>query len=142
MRLAPVVLAGALALAGCGKSETPADVPATDETVAEAPAATPTAAMGEQVFRRCVACHTIDKGGSNGIGPNLHGVVGRAVASHAGFSYSGAMKAKGGVWDDAALDTYLEAPMKAVPGTRIAFDGVIDDSERKALIMYLYEQSK
>lgn len=142
MRLAPVVLAGALALAGCGKSETPADVPATDETVAEAPAATPTAAMGEQVFRRCVACHTIDKGGSNGIGPNLHGVVGRAVASHAGFSYSGAMKAKGGVWDDAALDTYLEAPMKAVPGTRMAFAGVIDAADRKALILYLDEQSK
>ena len=142
MRLAPVVLAGALALAGCGKNETPADVPATDETVAEAPAATPTAAMGEQVFRRCVACHTIDKGGSNGIGPNLHGVVGRAVASHAGFSYSGAMKAKGGVWDDAALDTYLEAPMKAVPGTRMAFAGVIDAADRKALILYLDEQSK
>lgn len=140
MRLAPAVLAGALALAGCGKSETPADVPATGETVAEAPAATPTAAMGEQVFRRCVACHTIDKGGSNGIGPNLHGIVGRPVASHPGFSYSGAMKAKGGVWDDAALDTYLEAPMKAVPGTRMAFAGVIDAADRKALILYLDEQ--
>lgn len=140
MRLAPAVLAGALALAGCGKSETPADVPATGETVAEAPTATPTAAMGEQVFRRCVACHTIDKGGSNGIGPNLHGIVGRPVASHPGFSYSGAMKAKGGVWDDAALDTYLEAPMKAVPGTRMAFAGVIDAADRKALILYLDEQ--
>ncbi|MDO9364111.1 MAG: cytochrome c family protein [Sphingopyxis sp.] len=142
MRLAPVVLAGALALAGCGKSETPADAPTSSETAAETPAVAPTAAMGEQVFRRCVACHTIDKGGSNGIGPNLHGVVGRAVASHAGFSYSGAMKAKGGVWTDAALDTYLEAPMKAVPGTRMAFAGVIDAADRKALILYLDEQSK
>jgi len=142
MRLAPVVLAGALALAGCGKSETSADAPSTGETAAEMPAVAPTAAMGEQVFRRCVACHTIDKGGSNGIGPNLHGVVGRAVASHAGFSYSGAMKAKGGVWTDAALDTYLEAPMKAVPGTRMAFAGVNDATDRKALILYLDEQSK
>jgi cytochrome c len=142
MRLAPVVLAGALALAGCGKSEAPADAPTSGETAAETPAVEPTAAMGEQVFRRCVACHTIDKGGSNGIGPNLHGVVGRAVASHAGFSYSGAMKAKGGVWTDAALDTYLEAPMKAVPGTRMAFAGVIDAADRKALILYLDEQSK
>lgn len=142
MRLAPVLLASALTLAGCGKSDKPADAPATGEPGVDAPLVQPTAAMGEQVFKRCVACHTIDKGGSNGIGPNLHGVVGRAVASHAGFSYSGAMKAKGGVWDEAALDPYLETPMKAVPGTRMAFAGVIDAADRKALILYLEEQSK
>lgn len=142
MRFAPVLLAGALALAGCGKSDKPADAPLTGEAVAETPAIAPTAAMGEQVFRRCVACHTIDKGGSNGIGPNLHGVVGRAVASHAGFSYSGAMKAKGGAWDAAALDTYLEQPMMAVPGTRMAFAGIPDAADRKALILYLEAQSK
>ncbi|MEI4505352.1 cytochrome c family protein [Sphingopyxis sp. CCNWLW253] len=144
MRLAPVLLAGALALAGCGKGETPAEAPATGEPGVEAPtpAVAPTAAMGEQVFRRCVACHTVDKGGSNGIGPNLHGVVGAAVASKPDFSYSGAMKAKGGVWDEAALDAYLKAPMKDVPGTRMAFAGVIDAADRKALILYLEEQSK
>ncbi|USI77938.1 cytochrome c family protein [Sphingopyxis sp. USTB-05] len=142
MRLAPVLLAGALTLAGCGKSETPAEAPAAGESAVEAPAVEPTAAMGEQIFRRCVACHTIDKGGANGIGPNLHGVVGRAVASHPGFSYSGAMKAKGGIWDEAALGAYLEAPMKNVPGTRMAFAGVIDAADRKALILYLEAQSK
>jgi cytochrome c len=144
MRIAPVLLAGAFALAGCGKSDTPAESPATGEAVTEspAPAVEPTAAMGEQVFKRCVACHTIDAGGSNGIGPNLHGIVGRAVASHAGFSYSSAMKAKGGVWDEAGLDTYLEAPMKAVPGTRMAFAGIIDPADRKALLLYLEDQSK
>ena len=142
MRLAPVLLAGALALAGCGKSETPPDAPATSDVAVETPPVAPTAAMGEQVFRRCVACHTIDKGGANGIGPNLHGVVGRAVASHAGFSYSGAMKTKGGVWDDAALDTYLKQPMMAVPGTRMAFAGIPDEADRKALILYLEQQSK
>ena len=144
MRIAPVLLAGALTLAGCGKSEPPAEAPAPGEPGVEAPAPTvvPTAAMGEQIFRRCVACHTVDKGGSNGIGPNLHGVVGAAVASKPDFSYSGAMKAKGGVWDEAALDAYLKAPMKAVPGTRMAFAGVIDDADRKALILFLEEQSK
>ena len=141
MRLAPVLLAGAFALASCGKSETPpADSPA-GEAVPVPPIA-PTAAMGEQVFKRCVACHTVDKGGRNGIGPNLHGVVGAAVAAKPDFSYSSAMKAKGGVWDEAALDTYLEAPMKAVPGTRMAFAGVIDAADRKALILYLEAQSK
>lgn len=141
MRIAPVLLAGAFALASCGKSETPS----TDGAGADAPPTAlvaPTAAMGEQIFKRCVACHTVDKGGRNGIGPNLHDVVGAAVASKPDFSYSGAMKAKGGVWDAAALDLYLEAPMKAVPGTRMAFAGVIDAADRKALILYLEEQSK
>ncbi|PKQ00581.1 MAG: cytochrome c family protein [Alphaproteobacteria bacterium HGW-Alphaproteobacteria-13] len=150
MLRASALLAAALALAGCGKSEPPAQ-PATDgdsapqaaapaPAPAPSPAVEPTAAMGEQVFKRCVACHTIDKGGRNGIGPNLHGIVDRAVASDPGFSYSGAMKAKGGVWDEATLDTYLEAPMKALPGTRMAFAGVIDAADRKALILYMEAQ--
>ena len=142
MRIAPVLLAGAFALAGCGKSDQPADAPAGGNTAVEAPAPTiePTAAMGEQVFKRCVACHTIDAGGANGIGPNLHGIVGRAVASYAGFSYSGAMKAKGGVWDAAALDAFVAEPMKALPGTRMAFAGIIDPADREALMLYLEAQ--
>ena len=143
MRLAPVVLAGALLLAGCGKAEPPPDTAATADSAPAsdpAPAIEPTAAMGEQIFKRCMACHTIDMGGSNGIGPNLHGIVGRAVASHEGFSYSGAMKAKGGVWDEAALDHFLTAPMKALPGTRMAFAGIDDAADRKALILYLESQ--
>ena len=144
MRLAPVLLAGAaFALTGCGRSDPPSEAPATD-TPAEstAPAVQPTAAMGEMIFRRCVACHTADKGGRNGIGPNLHGVVGRAVASVPDFAYSGAMRAKGGVWDAAALDAYLADPMKTLPGTRMAFAGVIDPGDRKALILYLEDQSR
>lgn len=142
MRLWPVLLAGAMTLVGCGKSDSPSAAPARSESATETPAITPTAAMGEQVFKRCVACHTVDKGGRNGIGPNLHGVVGASVASKADFSYSGAMKAMGGVWDEATLDTYLEAPMKALPGTRMAFAGVIDAADRQALILYLKAQSK
>lgn len=144
MRIAPVLLAGALVLAGCGKSDTPpAATEADSPTAADpAPVVAPTAAMGEQVFKRCVACHTVDKGGRNGIGPNLHSIVGAPVAAKPGFSYSSAMKAKGGIWDEAALDAYLEAPMKALPGTRMAFAGVIDAADRKALILYLEAQSK
>ncbi|QCB55509.1 cytochrome c family protein [Sphingopyxis sp. PAMC25046] len=141
MRIAPLLLASALALASCGKGETPADdAAASGEAAVETPTVAPTAAMGEQVFRRCVACHTVEKGGSNGIGPNLHGIVGATVAAKPDFSYSGAMRAKGGVWDEAALDAYLTAPMKNVPGTRMAFAGVIDPSDRKALILFLEEQ--
>jgi len=142
MRWLPAVLpGGVLALASCGQ---PQDVPAADDSAtADAPVAAikPTAAMGEQVFKRCVACHTIEKGGANGIGPNLYAVVGRTVASHPGFSYSGAMKAKGGSWDEAALDAYIAEPMKNVPGTRMAFAGVIDPADRQALILYLKTHS-
>ena len=78
----------------------------------------------------------------SGIGPNLHGVVGRAVASHAGFSYSSALKANGGAWDAPHLDRFLESPMKYAPGTRMAFAGIIDPADRKAVILYLEAQSK
>lgn len=148
MRVAPVLLAGALiaaSLGGCGKASKPDEAPAAQSAPAETPAPAaiePTAAMGEQIFRRCMACHTVDKGGANGIGPNLHGVVGRPVAAHPGFSYSGAMKARGGVWDEAALDAFLEDPMKTLPGTRMAFAGIIDAADRKALILYLKTQSE
>jgi len=147
MRTAPVLLAGVLIaapLGGCGKADKPDEAPTARSAPAETPAAAvePTVAMGAMVFRRCMACHTIDKGGANGIGPNLHGIVGRAVASHPGFSYSGAMKAKGGVWDEGALDAFLADPMKTLPGTRMAFAGVIDEADRKALILYLKAQSE
>ena len=79
-------------------------------------------------------------GAPNGVGPNLHGIVGKAVASVEGFAYSPAMKAKGGVWDEANLDAYLENPRKAVPGTKMAFAGINNAEERKALIGWLKEQ--
>ena len=143
MRLAPVVMAGALLLAGCSKADQPTESSTDSVSTTETPPAVePTAAMGEQIFKRCVACHTINKDGPNGIGPNLHGVVGRAVASHAGFSYSAALKAKGGVWDESHLEQFIEAPMKYAPGTRMAFAGVIDAADRKALFLYLEAQSK
>jgi cytochrome c len=96
--------------------------------------------MGEAIFRRCTACHTIEPGGRNGVGPNLHGIVGRAVASHPGFAYSPAMRAMGGEWDEATLDSYLKAPAQALPGGRMAFAGIAEDAERQALILYLAAQ--
>ena len=143
MRLAPVLLAGAMLLASCGQADEPAtESPVVTTDRAPAPTIEPTAAMGEQIFRRCAACHTIDKDGANGIGPNLHGVVGRPVASHAGFSYSSALKAKGGNWDAAHLNQFLEQPMKYAPGTRMTFAGIIDEADRKAVILYLESQSR
>lgn len=92
---------------------------------------------GRVLFGKCAMCHTTNKGGPNGIGPNLHGVVGRAVASVPGFNYSAAMKAKGGVWDEASIDSFITAPREKLPGTRMTFYGVKDAAERKAIIDYL-----
>jgi cytochrome c len=56
------------------------------------------AGAGEQVFKKCAACHTINPGGANGLGPNLHGIMGQPLAAKAGFAYSDALKSKGGSW--------------------------------------------
>lgn len=100
------------------------------------------AAAGKTVFNVCKACHTIEAGGPNRVGPNLHGIVGRKAGSHDGFSYSPAMKDSGITWDEAKLNEYLKDPKATVPGNKMAFAGVKDDAKRADLIAYLASESK
>lgn len=72
---------------------------------------------GERRAALCKSCHTFDKGGANGTGPNLWGVVGRAVGGHEGFNYTGALKAAGGEWTFDRLSAFLENSQGYVPGT-------------------------
>jgi cytochrome c len=134
-----LLLPVALSACGGGADDSQLDDNA-DGAAVETTAAAPASFSGKDSYAKCVACHTIDKGGRNSIGPNMHGVVGRAVASVEGFSYSAAMKAKGGVWDEAALDAYLENPRKNIVGTKMSFAGLSNADERKALIEYLKAQ--
>ncbi|MGD9967765.1 MAG: cytochrome c family protein [Hyphomonadaceae bacterium] len=94
-------------------------------------------ARGERVHAQCVSCHTFDAGGANGIGPNLHDVFGRVVASHAGFDYSAPMREHGGAWDFLALDEFLRSPASVVRGTKMAFAGLRNEQDRVAIIAYL-----
>lgn len=90
---------------------------------------------GENVFKKCTACHKID--GQNATGPHLNGVVGRPVASVDGFAYSDALKKKGGDWTPEALDTWLTSPKEDVPGTKMGFAGLPKVEDRADVIAYL-----
>jgi cytochrome c len=99
------------------------------------------AEAGEKVFRKCKACHTIEEGGKNRVGPNLHGVVGRAAGSVDGFKYSDVMKNSGLTWDEATLDEYLENPRKMLKGNKMAFPGLRKEEDRANVIAYLKSES-
>ncbi len=98
-------------------------------------------AKGEAVYKKCTSCHTIEAGGPNGIGPNLHGVVGEAIAAgRGGFAFSDALKSHGGEWSFTNLNEWLTSPKKFAPGTKMSFAGLGNAEERANLIVYLNTQ--
>jgi cytochrome c len=96
---------------------------------------------GEASHKKCISCHTFEKGGPNRIGPNLWGTVGRPVASVSGFNYSAALKGMGGEWTFERLSEFLTSPKGMVAGTNMAFAGIPRGRERADLIAYLNAQS-
>ncbi|MDX2275503.1 MAG: cytochrome c family protein [Hyphomonadaceae bacterium] len=127
-----------------GSTSAPAAAPADDTAELQAAVAALPApynaadlAAGRRVFGQCRSCHTIEAGAPNRIGPNLHGVMGRQAGSLDGFNYSDPLKAAGFVWDAERLDQWLQAPQTFLPGNRMAFAGVRDETQRRDLIAYI-----
>jgi cytochrome c len=146
---APAAEAPATEAPAAPAAEAPAaEAPAAEATPAAAPAAaapaggvtlaslTGDAAKGEKVFAQCKACHVAEPN-VNRVGPSLHGVVGRKAGTVAGFNYSNANKSSGVTWSEDVLFTYLEAPQKFMPGTRMAFAGLKKPQDRADVIAYL-----
>jgi cytochrome c len=96
---------------------------------------------GQAAAKQCQACHTFEKGGPNRVGPNLWGVVDRVRASHPGFNYSSAMKAKSGQWTYDELDKFIVDPRGDTPGTAMTFAGIKNEQQRADVIDYLHTLS-
>lgn len=94
-------------------------------------------AAGEQVFKKCAACHNAQPGGANALGPALFGVMGNPVAAHPGFAFSDALKSKGGTWDWETMSSWLTNPKKFAPGTKMTFAGLSKPEDRANVLAFL-----
>ncbi|WP_114377136.1 c-type cytochrome [Elioraea thermophila] len=97
-------------------------------------------AAGQRVFNQCRACHTIEEGGRNGVGPNLYGVVGRKAGQREGFRYSANMQELSGAgltWTEDNLRKYLANPKDLVPKGSMAFAGLRNPQQIEDVIAFL-----
>jgi cytochrome c len=98
-------------------------------------------AKGEQVFKKCAACHNADQGGANALGPNLWDVLGEPIGKGKGFPFSDALAGKGGNWDWHSLSEWLANPKKFAPGTKMTFAGLSNPEDRANVIAFLNAHS-
>jgi cytochrome c len=116
-----------------GAPEVPLDI---EELMANA-----NAEAGAKVIKKCVACHTMDQGGSNKVGPNLWKIVNAQKGKNSGFPYSKAMLAAEGSWDNESLFHFLKRPSKFIPGTKMSFAGIRKPTDIVNVIAYLKENA-
>lgn len=114
-----------------------AEIAIADATAAESPEMV----RGKRVFASCASCHTVSKGAASTIGPNLFGVLGSTAGSKSDFAYSDPLKNSGIIWTEESLDSYIENPASVIPGGIMAFVGVADETDRKAVLAYVIAKS-
>ncbi len=95
------------------------------------------ATEGENVFKKCRACHQVGETAKNVVGPQLNGLFGRKAGTVEGFNYSEVNKTSGVVWDDKIFANYIKDPRAAMPGNKMAFGGIKDEKEVADLTAYI-----
>ena len=108
------------------------------------PAAAQDAEAGKRVFNQCRACHSIEAGGRNGVGPNLHGIVDRKAGAIEGFRYSAILKEKaaaGLAWDEETLRGYLTNPKVLLPAGSMSYPGLKNEQQLNDLLAFLNTQA-
>jgi cytochrome c len=139
-----------LALAACAPEPAATDSAAPAGAVSDAAPSAPIAdidarlaaadpAMGQRQYIVCQACHSLEAGGAHKVGPNLHGIFGKAAGQAEGYVYSTVLRESGITWDAATLDQWLISPAAMVPGTIMVFAGMNDPAQRANLIAYLQQ---
>tara|TARA_B100000965_G_C19581658_1_gene753841 strand:+ start:528 stop:1073 length:546 start_codon:yes stop_codon:yes gene_type:complete len=96
---------------------------------------------GEKVFKKCSACHVVEKGGANKIGPALYGVLGRKVAAKGDYKYSQALTDYSKEWTFEEMNGYLKKPQTWIKGTKMSFAGLRKEKDRASVILYLNQYS-
>ena len=92
---------------------------------------------GKKIFKKCAACHSINKDGGNKIGPALYNVVGRKVGGVDGYKYSKALAAYDKEWTFEELNGFLKKPATYLKGTKMAYAGLRKEVDRASIIKYL-----
>ena len=96
---------------------------------------------GEKIFKKCAACHSINQGGANKIGPALYNVVGRKIGGVADYKYTKAFVEYGKEWNFEELNGFLTKPSKWIKGTKMAYAGLRKEADRASIIKYLNQNS-
>lgn len=137
-------------LAACAQDSGPANTGAPSAAPGAAPAAevdiatrlaAADADKGKVLFLQCRACHSLEQGGMNKVGPNLWGIFGRKAGQAEGFDYSDAIKNSAIVWTAEALDAWLARPSEFLPGNRMVFVGIRKPEDRANLIAYVQRET-
>jgi cytochrome c len=98
-------------------------------------------ASGEKIFKKCAACHSINKGGKNKIGPALYNVVGRAVGGVDDYKYSKTLASYDKDWTFEELNGFLQKPATYLKGTKMSYAGLRKEKDRASIIKYLNQNS-